>query len=159
KLVDELRTHAVHRGDDEPEMMFRGLVEGIDGAGFSGYARKMVILVGDCGDVSGWEYRRKADPGYGEKYNAEAIVSRLVPGKRARRPPIELYALHTRSDGTEYTKAFRTQVEEIGRLYRERLKESAFEGAAHYYPPAATDKAAEEVRAQYGRLVKKAEER
>ena len=51
-LAQELRGHKYVNGGGPREMVFAGLTQGVNGAGFSPFARKLVVHIGDMGDKS-----------------------------------------------------------------------------------------------------------
>jgi hypothetical protein len=103
---------AERKGWDPREQVFLGLRLGIEKAGFSPRARKLVIFVGDNGDH---------DTNDDGKFREEQKIVKLLTPKRES--PIEFYALQVRPPKTPDEKALREQSEKIVELLRTAVAE------------------------------------
>jgi hypothetical protein len=125
-IAKEVATHKRGKGGDPHEMVFRGILEGVQKAGFSPKARKLVVVIGDCGDITGKHAnpdRLRADPEYAKKYNVKAIVEALVPDNLGPKTAIEFYAIQVIDPSkSEAAGDFKTQMQEIAELHTERLR-------------------------------------
>jgi hypothetical protein len=123
EMAGYIQEHKPVGGGDPHEMVFRGIVEGIDKADFRPRARKMVVVIGDCGDISA-EMGPNATPEYRKDYSIARIIERLIPDDLDRQTPLEFYAIQV-IDAEESKAAgdFRIQMKEIVKQYAARLKE------------------------------------
>ncbi len=169
-LEERQRKKDVRGGGDPHEMVFRGIVEGIDKANFHPQARKLVVVIGDCGDLTASKKRKQEDPEYAnytKKYNVQEIVERLVPDNLEKDAPIEFYAVQVIDPADNVAAGdFQTQMNEIKKQYGERLLErkkkqlaekfnpSAFRVTAGYFDPAAAGgtSVVDALNGQYERL-------
>lgn len=96
-------------GGDPRELVFRGIKEAVERAGFTRFARKLVVVMGDCGDRLDDDWTTTDEL---------AVVSRLLPEGQA---PIGLYAVQVGSpSGNAHTRAFRDQMRTIVRLLNQK---------------------------------------
>jgi hypothetical protein len=123
RIAQAVEKHERGFGGDPHEMVFRGIIEGIDAAKFSSRARKLVVVIGDCGDISASKGRVKSDKEYMKRYRLEGILDRLVPTNLASEAPIEFYAVQV-IDPTDNVAAgdFKKQMQQIVEEYGKRLR-------------------------------------
>ncbi|MCC7419776.1 MAG: hypothetical protein IT428_05820 [Planctomycetaceae bacterium] len=88
-------------GGDPPELVFRGLREGVEGAGFSPFARKLVILIGDAGDKI---------PVSDLPAAVREVTALLTPQKQS---PVEFYAIRVEPDDNAVSRSFQAQTDAI----------------------------------------------
>jgi len=170
-LEKRQREKDIRGGGDPHEMVFRGIIEGIDKANFWPQARKLVVVIGDCGDISAAKRRREQDAEYVKTYSVPAIVERLVPSNLDREAPIEFYAIQVIDPAdSDAAGDFQTQMKEIvkqsGDRLRERkkkqlgdkFKEEQFQSPAGYFDPTAnrTTSVQSALDGQYARLAQQA---
>jgi hypothetical protein len=171
EIARAVQEHKVHDGNDPHEMVFRGIIEGIDAARFRARARKLVVVIGDCGDISASPDRVKSDPKYMERYTVEAILQRLVPANLDRADPIEFYAVQVvKPDSSVAASDFQKQMQQIVAKYGARLrarkqkqlgkdfKEADFRVTAGYFDPVANRGTSVEkaLEVRYDRLLTRA---
>jgi len=125
KFIEDSKYHRTEESGDACEQMFHGLKRSIEKAGFNKdkYARKIVVLIGDCGD--------EAD----NKGHEAEIVAKLIPTqtdsmgrKRLVGMPIEFVALQVcevdqAKEHKDAKTKFRSQVETIQKLYAKTIEE------------------------------------
>ena len=103
-IAESVSTRQPQSGGDDPERVFYGIREAIQGAGFSEYARKIVIVLGDMGNkhVNG-------DP------SADDLAALLVPSTAEL--PIEFYAIQVcdpdAAKNQPYGKRFQSEMRDI----------------------------------------------
>jgi hypothetical protein len=129
-ILDELPRHKTRRGYDPPEQVFLGLRMGIDEAGFTPFARKIVILIGDTGD-----HDTNADGSFKAEKN---IVKWLTPKDQS---PIEFYALQVSERLGTDELTYKQQTKSIVKMFEDATfdKKTGKSRPAGYYP--ITDKA------------------
>jgi len=118
RLIDKIRTHQVSAGGDPREMVFDGIKQAIDQAGFSSDRLKMLIVIGDDGDKSD-----ENDPQHPQE---KQIVSRLLHNYTT---PISFIAIQVyppeRLDGRPPAMAFWKQMNTIAQLYNSEITQRA----------------------------------
>jgi len=117
-LIYKIRTHQVSAGGDPREMVFHGITQAIDRAGFSSDRLKMLIVIGDDGDKS-----NEDDPQHPQE---NQIVRRLL---RDYTTPISFIAIQVyppeKLDGRPPAKAFWKQMNTIKQLYNTEIAQYA----------------------------------
>lgn len=85
-IINEARKHKPQGGGDAPESVFEGIIRAVDAAGFSPYAQKLVIVIGETGD--------KSQEGVEVAKEKKKVIDELVPPTHLGLP-CEFYAVHT----------------------------------------------------------------
>jgi len=124
-LAHYIRQYPQRDGHDYPEAVSWGLKRGIETAVFSPSARKLVVLVGDCGDAG-------QRPGFPKPPTAEELADLFCPpskeGEDLDRAPIEFYALQVcdpnaagaNEEERGALNAFSVQMQKLCELINER---------------------------------------
>lgn len=129
--AQQVSNHKFRDGGDRREMVFLGIRKGIDKAGFSPVARKMVVVIGDDGD------RNYDDPKfakYYELYKPEKLVEKLVPGGGSA--AIEFYAIQVVNPKDDEQIAFARQMNDIVQLHAQADPDTADRAKAKLGPRA-----------------------
>lgn len=147
KLADKVRSHKSVRGGNPREPVFSGIQEAIRGASFSPFARKLVIVIGDDGDLA------RADDA--EQTRERAVVGSLFPQMQSQ---IEFLAIQVypqdQIDKLSAARAYATQMKAVASL----AKEQGGEGLYDYVSSEDKDKVAALIIERYDRLNQQAEE-
>lgn len=107
KMADIVKEHHPVPGGDPLELVFRGVKQAIEKATFSPWARKVVIVIGDCGD-------REDDP---KDLNEQSIARRLLP---RHGDFVEFYAVQVCDPMRDrHTRLFQDQMRTIVSLVNE----------------------------------------
>lgn len=148
QIEQTVATHNAVSGGDRREQLYRGLQEAILNAKFSTWARKLVIVIGDCGDKTD----RKGD----ETQEAQLAELFLPPGQS----PIELFAVHVgNTTEDEHAKAFGVQMNSVVRLLNERAAKAKpdVRRTLGSYRKASDDSLEGALRERYDELAREAE--
>ena len=115
KQLQELRNHReVNNVDADPhEMMFDGMKQAIDKAGFDRQALKLLIVIGTHPDKSILKSTRVGDGAI------EEVAGRLKPNWSR---PIEFYAIQVEPQSNEDLKRFGSQIQSVLTEFRGRRK-------------------------------------
>jgi hypothetical protein len=126
KIADAVLEHKkkVGGGGDDHEMVFRGIFEACDKSkvGWRTGARKVLVVIGDCGDISADKNRAKDNPTYLKDYNVQTIVEQLIPANLDLDTPIEFYGFQVlKPVKGEATGDFRDQLDAIRQAHHKQL--------------------------------------
>lgn len=110
-------------GGDRLERMFDGIYHGVQAARFQTHSRKLVVLIGDCGE--------KGPLRGGSRYSLKDLAEQLVPEVGR---PIEFHAIQVKNPKlNEDVASFETQINvDLRKVYEERMRkvyDDAFAGS------------------------------
>jgi hypothetical protein len=132
-LAEYIRKYPQRDGHDYPESVFFGLKKAIQEAGFDARARKLVVLVGDCGDAG----HRDDFP---KPPSLKELADLFCPDDELDHPPYELYALQvcdpnkagSNDEERAALQAFAAQMQELCKLINARSEKWIKRPTARY---------------------------